>query len=116
MKLVNRKIVESMSEFSLEPETVDNMRSKCFQVNEDTYEELPAETKALKRSLPCQSLMWDSTEVSGPPHKPLSNAQQNWDERLRRPGKIKADWTETPPVCGRIAVALMQRPLTHAPL
>jgi len=112
--LVNRKIAETISEFALEPQTVDQVRVKCFMVEEDSYSTLHGEAKVLKRALPCQSLMWDTTEVSGLPHKPMSNGPSNYDQRLRAPASVRADFTETPPVCGRIAVALMQRPITRA--
>lgn len=112
--LVERKIGTSINGAELEPEVVTSIRATCFKVTSDDYSLLPPAAQVLRRALPCLPLMWDSVEVGGHPHKPVSNAIATWDAGFKSPPTVKADFPETPAVCGRVAMSLVLRPVVHA--
>jgi len=112
---VQRKIRETITEVTLEEDLIEEIRHDCFQVDVDFYSALPAGTKALRRAMPCVPLMWDSIAVGDLPHKPISEGVTLWDESQRSPPEVKLNLPSTPPVCGRIALGLMKRPLIYAP-
>lgn len=116
INLVDRKIAESVTGIKLPSSVISSIRGKCFNVNFDSYASLTQEAKVLKRAMPCYPLMWDAAEVAGAPHKPLNNAFTMWGgKQFMTPVEIKMNFTHTPPVCGRIALAMTKRSIVRAP-